>query len=137
MVAHSCYHISHLNQPLWTYKSVKTNLNAYPTFSENELLPVEILELTVADDELASKVMVTKRPTSECGWTVVRSMRPVICIWTGGNNTSPIIIRIHSYFGIRTGSKYLPTDTIQAQEIRLHYRAFSEDFGSILYLQSS
>jgi len=59
----------------------------WPNFRENKGVSSEIYELAVVDDELASKVAVSKCPTSECGWTRRATMRPVICIWTSGNNT--------------------------------------------------
>jgi len=33
---------------------------------------LEIHELAVVDDELASKLAASKHPTSKCGWTVMR-----------------------------------------------------------------
>jgi len=41
----------------------------WPNFREKKGVSIEICELAVVDDELASKVTASKCPTSECGWT--------------------------------------------------------------------
>jgi len=74
-------------------------------FRKRGAVATEILELAVANDELASNLTTSVHPTAEYGWAVYTIRRPAFCIWTGGKTENTIKLKIRSYFCIRTGPK--------------------------------
>ena len=79
-------------------------------FRKRGAVATEILELAVANDELASNLTTSVHPTAEYGWAVCAIRRPAFCIWTGGKTENTIKLKIRSYFCIRTGPKLQSDD---------------------------
>jgi len=87
---------------------IKHIFRLMPIFRKRDAVATEILELAVANDELASNLTTSVHPTAEYGWAVHVIKRPAFCIWTGGKTENTIKLKIRSYFCIRTGPNLTP-----------------------------